>query len=425
MRAWLEIFALEFRGLVRSRALALLAVASGAWMFVAPYVFRSDGTDAGAREMCIRFSLGGVTVLLAVVLLVTAAGSLSRERAARRLQLTMVRPVRLFALVTAKIAALSVAGALVLALAASVEVFRQDSARACNSVYRPVLPSPAEEAAAMYEAYMADPETPPAVKKAKRSVVMRLLTQRAIDHYQTINTNETVSWKFAQEAFEGLQSPSLAMRFRFTNMFNMRDEVKGAVRARGMQGVVSNITQAVVTIPLVSQPDAADRSLRPGEVRFSNEGLRAVMLRPRKDVELLIRADGFLANLLRAYLQLVGMLTLLVSFGVFLGAGLSRPVAVFVAIVVLALSEMSPSVVEQYPDELETERSDAIGLALARFAAVATRPVGSLHPLSSLAADDRIEPREVVRSLLVDVVTLPVLLALLSSLVLPRKQEDL
>jgi len=418
MKAFFEIFRLEFVGFVRSRALALLSVASVAWMFAAPYVFRNDGTDEGSREMCVRFSLGGVATLLAVALLITAAGSLSRERAAKRLQLTMVRPVRLVALVVAKVAALSLAGSLVLALAATVEAVRQDGSRKCSSVYRPVLPSPAEEAAAMYESYMADPETPPEVKKAKKSVVMRLLTQRAIDHYQTISTNETAVWKFTC----GSTGADVAMRFRFTNMYEMRDEVRGRIFADGYSAVVSNITQAIVKIPLArSDSPTANAS----EVSFANDGARPVMLRPRKDVELLVEADGFRVNLVRAYLQLVGMLALLVAFGVFLGAGLSRPVAVFVAVVTLALSEMSPSVVEQYPDELETDRVDAIGLTLARFMATVTHPVGSLRPLAALAADERIEPNEVARTLLADVVIIPILLALLAARILPRKQDEL
>jgi len=424
VRAFWEIFRLEFVGFVRSRALAILSLVSVAWMFAAPYVFRSDGTEAGAREMCVRFSLGGVAVLLAVSLLVASAGSLSRERAAKRLQLTMVRPVRLFALVGGKIAALSVIGSLVLALAASVEAVRQDPSRTCNSVFRPILPSPSEEAATMYAAYMADPETPPEVKRARKSVVMRLLTQRAIDHYQTVATNETVSWRFNAEGLRRRMATGcagLAMRFRFTNMFEMRDEVRGSVLADGWRGSVSNITQAIVTIPLARCAPDGD----PGVVRFCNAGTRSVMLRPRKDVELLAEADGFAANLLRAYLQLCGMLTALVSFGVFLGACLSRPVAVFVACVTLALSEMSPSVVEQYPDELETDRIDAVGLSLARLAAAVTHPVGSLRPLASLATDDCIEPRDVAGSLVLDVVVLPTLFALLAVMLLPCKQEDM
>jgi len=430
VKAFWEIFRLTLLEQVRSRALPLLMVASVVWMFAAPHVFCSDGTAAGARELGVRFSLGGVAALVAVTLLVSAAGALSRERAEKRLQLTMVRPVRLWAIALGKIVALSTIGALVLACAAVVEFARQDASRTCSSVYHPVLPSPAAEAAAMYEAYMADPATPPEVKKARKSVVIRLLTQKAIDHYQTVGTNETATWEFRPSA-HGTQLPSYALRFRFTNLYEMRDEVHGRIVAGNCGAIVSNITQAIVTIPLdpldARPQDAMPRApaLCPLALSFSNDGARPVMLRPRKDVELLVAADSFAMNLLRAWLQLVGMVTLLVAFGVFLGATLSRSVAVFVAIVALALCEMSPSVLEQYPDALEKDRADAVGLALARFSAAVTHPVGSLRPLAALAADERIEPTDVARTLATDVLILPVVFALLAALLMPRKQDEL
>jgi len=438
VKGFCAIFRLEFLALVRSRALAILAVLSLAWMFLAPHIFRADGTAEGARELCVRFSLGGVTLMLAVVLLVSAAGSLARERAAKRLQLTLVRPVRRLAVVGGKILALSLAGALVLALAASVEWVRQKGTRRCNSVYRPILPSPAEEAKEMYAAYMADPETPPYVKNARKSVVMRLLTQRALDHFQTIQTNDVATWRFN---IAPTQDAPRAVRFRFTNPYEMRDVVRGSLTTTdGYSAPVSNITQAVITIPLHSTPTPTTTTTptptptptttttttptpTPTTLSFSNHGNRPLMLRPRKDVEFLVAADSFAANLLRAYLELVALLTLLVSFGVFLGSVLSRPVAVFVAIVTLALSEMSPSVLSQYPDALETDRLDAIGLSLARFTAAATHPIGSLSPLSALAADERIEPRDLSRVLLADLLLLPLLLSLLSATLLPRKQS--
>ena len=90
----------------------------------------------------------------------------------------------------------------------------------------------------------------------------------------------------------------------------------------------------------------------------------------------------------------------------------------------LIVSEMSPSVIEQYPDELETKAVDRIGLAITRFTAEVTRPVSSLSPLEKLAKDECVEPREVVRLAVSNLLLLPVLLSLLSAFVLPRKQED-
>ena len=94
----------------------------------------------------------------------------------------------------------------------------------------------------------------------------------------------------------------------------------------------------------------------------------------------------------------------------------------FVAFEMLILSEMSPSVVEQYPDELETKLVDRIGLHITRFAAEVTRPVSAAAPLEALAKDECVEPGSVLRLAVADLLLLPFILSFLSAFILPRKQ---
>ena len=420
MISFWRIFWLEFIGFVRSKTLAMLTVVSAVWMLVFPQFVKGDGTEDGARELYIHFSLGGVFLLLTIALLASAAGSFARERAAKRLQLTMVRPVHYFVLVLGKLFAHVAVGAFVLAVAFSIIATREVLSRPCNHVLSPVLPSPREEAKLMYESYMKDPATPDQVKRTKKSIVLRLLEQRALDHYQTVGTNDVASWRFDMNGLDAGAS-TRAVRLRFTNQFEMRQTVFGSFGMEGYGGVVSNITQAILTMPLVENPDVKGD---PGVLTFANRGTAALMLRPRRDIHLLVSADAFGWNLLRAYVELVAILALVVSFGLFLSAGLGQPVALFVAFVALAVSEMSPSVVAQYPDELETKMVDRIGLVITRFAADVTKPVSSLSPLEALAKDECVEPRDVLSLVATDLIALPLVLALLSTLVIPRKQED-
>ena len=119
MNSFLRIFFLELTSLVRSKTFALLALASAAWMFVFPYIVKGDGTIEGARELYIRFSLGGVFALLAVSLLAGATASIASERAAKRLDLTMVRPVAFFFIASGKVLAHVAVGAVILAMASA------------------------------------------------------------------------------------------------------------------------------------------------------------------------------------------------------------------------------------------------------------------------------------------------------------------
>lgn len=419
MISFWRIFSLEILALVRSRTLAMLTAASVAWMLAFPHLARGDGTAAGARELDIHFSLGGVFALLVVALLSSATGAIARERVAKRLQLTLVRPVRYLSIALGKILAHVAVGAFVLAVSCGVLAARSDLGRSCSHVLSPVLPSPAEEARDMYDAYLKDPETPEAVRKAPKAVVLRLLTQRAVDHYQTISTNSSTAWRFDLSSAAGDGGP-IAVRLRFTNQLEMRQDVVGDFRFGGLSATVSNMTQAVLMVPLAGQGWApAD-----GVLGFSNRGKTALMLRPRRDINLLTPADAFGWNLLRAYVALVAILAIVVALGIFLSAALGRPVALFVAIVLLVVGEMSPSVVEQYPDELETSIADRIGLVITRFAATVTRPVSSLSPLASLAKDECVEPREMARVALLGSVVLPFAFAILAAFALPRKQDD-
>ncbi|MBQ4385578.1 MAG: hypothetical protein II823_06650 [Kiritimatiellae bacterium] len=425
MNSFWRIFSLELTAAVRSKSLLLLLIASVAWMVAAPFLFVGDGTVEGSRALAVHYSLGGVAALLAVSLLASATGSIAGERSAKRLQLTLVRPVHYIVVALAKMAALVSLGALVLAAATAVEACRSDLSRPCRHVLSPILPTPREEAVMAYEAFMSNPDTPAAAKRAKKQVVLRLLAQRALDRYETIGTNSVAKWNFKVEEASA-QADGLAVRLRFTNAYDIRQDVRGELLLRIggslWSGSVSNITQAVVEVPLVRIREGTV-CCGTAELTFRNIGGSAVMLRPRRDVNLLSPADGFGWNLIRAYVELVAMLSILVAFGVFLGAGLGRPVALFTAIVALIVSEMSPSVIEQYPDELETDRLDAIGLYITRAAAEATHPISSLVPLEKLSEDACIERREVLRTATANMVFAPLILALLAALAMPRKVE--
>lgn len=268
----------------------------------------------------------------------------------------------------------------------------------------------------MYADYMKDPKTPEEVKKARPETVLRLLENRAIDHYQVIRTNETAVWTFAAQPRGAVGAPPV-VRLRFTNTYEMRQRVCGTFRFGAATCAFSNMTQAVLHVPLAGATDGAT------ELRFANEGENALMLRPRRDIALLVPADAFAFNLLRALVQLVSVLALVVSFGVFLSAGLGRPVALFVAFVTLALSEMSPSVLEQSPDGLEADRLDRFGLAVTRAVSAAVRPVSAASPLEALSKDECVEGRAVARLLLTDFLAAPVLFSLLAAFLMPRKQD--
>lgn len=418
MNSFWRIFSLELSGLWRSKTLPILLSLAVAWMFLSPEILKGDGTIEGARELYLRFSLGGVFTMLLVALVFTATAAISKEREAHRLQLTMVRPVRYMVIALAKSMALTLAGFLVLTLSAVIAAMKVDISAQCNHVLSPKMESPRSEAERMYKSYMEDPTTATEIKKAKKALVLRILTQRAIDHFQTIDTKGEAEWAF--DIPKSFAAKDLSARIRFTNLYDMRSSVFGKFLLEDREGVVSNITQAILAVPLKTEKGDEQALFGEKTLRFVNEGNGAVMLRSRKDIHLLIPADTLLKNLIRSVMELTLILGFVIALSVFLGAALSRPVATFVAIVLLMVTEMSPSVIEQYPDELETKTIDRIGLVLTRGAEKATRPLSSLNPLEALSRNECVEWKDVGEAALINLLLAQLLFSLLSSFVLPR-----
>ena len=409
MNAFLAAFRLEIVSFARSKALFLLLAASLLWMVAAPFWIEGDGTLDGFRELLVRYSLGGVFALLAVALLASATGAFAREREAHRLNLTLVRPIRHATLALAKICALTCLGAVVLAVAClSVCLYPSVALdRPARHLVSPILPSVREEAVQAYEAFLKDPRTPEAVRRAKRSAVVRLLEQRAFDRYESVRTNGTVSLSFPTIAARG---EDLLLRVRFEGLFNARQDVRGVFRLGDYEGVLTNVTQASLEIPL----HAVSGGVPSTELTFRNESPRTLMFRPRRDIQLLSPGGTFAQNLGASFVELLSLLALVVGFGVFLSSALSRPVALFVALVLLVVGEISPSVIETTSDDLEAGLVDRVSLELTRVSASLTRPLSAVDPISRLSRDVKIETPELVCVVLVDALLAPLLFALLA-----------
>ena len=196
-----------------------------------------------------------------------------------------------------KIAAHIASGAVVLAIATAILALKADLSRECSHVHSPILPTPREEAEAMYKVYMEDPQSPPELKNVRKATVIRILTQRARDHYQTIPTNGVARWQFfAADKREGWTQPTTdaKIRFRFTNMHDTRQDIKGTVRWGSLVGEFSSMTRSFVEVPF-KEGALENASPDDGEITVRNTGSGPLMLRQRQDVHLLLPARMILS----------------------------------------------------------------------------------------------------------------------------------
>lgn len=434
-----DSFLLTIRALVRGRMLPLLMAGVALVHWLMPSIVRSDGSAEGTLEMFIRAVPGSSATMVMLVLLVTACGMFAREREEKRLALAMVRPVGAFSVVLGRWLALVFASALALAFSAALALMFPEAGDAgkvtyppCRHHYAPSLPPPSTVAAHLLEDYLKDPKTPEAVKKASKRAVLTLLTTKEIDRYDVIPPGETMIWPYDIEGLTEKMAAGerLALKVRFSTQFELRSPVAGEIAIGGYSAVVSNNTQSLIEIPLMGAGVAPKAGVR-GKVEdgkvaltFKNTGKSAVMIRPRRDLEVLAMADSFGMNLLRAELEVWAMASLLAAFGLLLSAALSRPVAVFTALVAYAIVLMAPSVIAQFPDEFNAPVADRLGLALSRGIQAVTSSLAEPTPMADLATSRAVEWSALGRILVMDVILLPLALLMVAGMVIRRKPQD-
>ena len=400
-----ESFLLAWRALLRGHVLtALLALTALAHLLL-PAVVRSDGTAESAREVFLRAVPGSVYTVLCVALLACACGLVARARESHRLALAMVRPVSAGAVVFGPLLALVAVAAVVLAFNAGLTCARGGWTD-CRHVYAPELDPPEKAARQMLQEILANTNTPQEVRSAPRHRLLSILIGREVDRYESIPPGRDMAWPFPDEAASVPEG--VVARIRFSTQFNMRASLSGVVTLGPWSAAVSNNTQAVLEIPLARV--GADGTDGVPRLRFRNTGKSTVMLRPRRDVEVLTPADSFGMNMLRATGEMLCVIACLCAFGLFLSTALSRPVAVFTALVFLVVTEMAPAVLEQYPESLGLPLTDRVGLWLSRGVAFATSAVAGPQPVSDLATGTCVEWSALGYAALVDAVVAPFVL---------------
>lgn len=420
MKAFASIVRLELVAAVRSKMLAALTGAAVLWMFVLPRFLRDDGTAEGAFELHVRYSLGVVFALVVVSLAAAAAGTLSRDRDAMRLQLTLVRPVRRFAVALGRIVALTAVGAFVLGVAAAILQIREGAGKTCDHAVAPVVSDPAAEAERLYAEYEKNfPDFKEQAAEVGKADIIKYLKQYVCDQFQSVAAGETAEWRFEPppDAAAGL-----AVRVRLADMFGRLDRVSGEFSYGDLHGDLSHITRTLARVDLERGEPQESPDAKAGTLVFRNGGKATVSVNPRRDLHLLVAAGGYGANVFRAWLELVCILAAVVSMSAFFGSALGRSVATFAAMAYLFASVVGPSVIEDRPDPVTMTRMERFTMGVADFSSALTSPMNSCAPVSALESRECVEWREVARVAGLNVLLFPLVFSLLAGLAMSVKQ---
>ena len=414
----LQSFVLQWRAMWRTGTLPLCVAACVLVVVAAPHIARGDGTAAGARQVLVQLALGGAFAVVSVVSLVAACGAFAEERAAKRLALTVTRPVPGFALWLGKFAAILSAAAISLAAAAAALFCVADMDGECVRLVSPKMPTVAEESLAEYDRFMASPDVPDEMKRQPKADIVREFMKRAGDRYDGIRPGETMTWDF--ELPDGVDTAGA--RLRFTTEFGIRTTVSGvfALYSAGadhdsFRASVTNLTGSVLDVPFEATGRGGLADGKTARLRFTNTGVGDVMVRPRKDLFVSVPGDSAAANAARAVLLELVVMAVLVALGMFFSSALSRNVSFFAAAVLVTVTMMAPAVLVQFPSELGANGITKFGLQLSKVVLRVTSPVGELHPIESFAEGVSVEWGLIGRAAAQNALAVPLVLMALSA----------
>lgn len=415
MRAFWQIFKLELLSALRSKTIHIFFIVSTLWMLLGRSLLKGD--DLQVYQLSVRYLFGVVFCVVIVALGSAAAGAVANDRVAKRLQLTLIRPVPRFVIALARSLALTLIGGCVLFSALVLLWACGGRGRVCDKVYAPTLENPRVEALNMFdELCKAKKEFRDDVEKVGKREVLKYLESLVRDKYVTIDSAKSVFW-----AFDSVPAniKDAKVRVRFDDSWGRTGSISGMFIFRSLKGIVDNPVKSVSYVKLDRQ-SSEDNPLN--RLIFVNNSNASLSIQPRNDLNILIPADSFAHNAFRAWLVMSLSLLCVVSLGVFLGSCLGRGVAVFALISMLCVMVVSPATIEEYPDPLNANSVTRFSVLLTEFSSALTSPIDRFEPVGALESDECIEWSEVGNAAITGVISL-IFFSLCAGFVMPRKSD--
>jgi hypothetical protein len=439
------VMLLALRASCRTRVVLFLALLQILCALALPHAVQGDGTPAGDLEILLTYTLGFCFALQALSALWASCSLFAGEISSRRIQMSVVKPVGFAALWIGKWLALLALNAALLALVYALvylqvrvtqrrEGWAPEVVPAARHLARPLLPTPAEEAMALYHTLKREGNLPEDLSRAE---ILQTLEEQARERYDIINPGDELRLNF--ELVRAIRSgDTLDLRIRFDTHYGTRRHVRGVCRLAATQSPqsaverrVESVTQNEIVLAFDAEsflPPAADQAApRTFALSFLFEAddeqeTSALLLRLRQDAVLLIPGGSFEMNLVRSALVQGCVLAALCAFGLTLSACFSFPVAAFAASVTLALIMISGGILPMVSKEDEKPLAGRIGITVLRATRYATRHATAESPLRRVVHGERISREIMLAGALWNLGLVPLALSLLACAVLRRRE---
>lgn len=448
--------ALGLRAPLRSRFVFALLALLGAAVLLLPVQLKGDGTDAGALRMLLTWTLGTAVALLSVATLWAGCAAVSADIEGKRHVQAAVSPARPFELWLGRWLGLVALDAALLA-AVLVATFVQVRARGLGPdatavrAYLPPDPAAVEAEARRvldYAIAAMPPEKRPEPGSDRDAAMLESVrTDLAGDSFLPLEPGQERRWRFALPWADGrrlVEGDRADFEFSFLSSYGGQQGVRGVLRLLAGDGRelarrdVTTDDNGFFRIPLDS--DKLMSALQGGdalEAVFENtegEGGASILLRHDRAARLSVPAGGLKANLFRAGLAILALLSLLAALGLSCGCALSFPVAAFAATALCAMVAVSGSSAFTDPDAVAghghshggpgalVAAIQPVARAVAHAIGATTAPYDRAEALDRLGDGVAVSAGAAWHALALDGVALPILLGLFGAAALRRRE---
>ena len=460
---------LALRNVVRSRVILVLSGLLFAATFLLPLAIQGDGTPEGLVRIHLSYSLGIAVFLLSLATLWAGCAAVAQEADDKTLQLLLVKPVPRLRIWLGKWLALLLVDALLLALVGAVAAatLRQKLRRggfdpdalararqtslASFADLRAPLPDVEADVRAEYKRLRGGGGIPDGMSE---SAALDSIRRALLARLYSVPPGASRIWNFGERA---AVPDVLLVQFKCDSSIPGAADVRAALEldvggqtyAREIQAMPGTL-QTMVFDHLAAPPGGPSTVA----VSFANRGRHDATLFFDPSEGLIVREPrgSFAGNLLRALGQLFFRLALFAAIGVALGTLFSMPVATFLSLVLVVILQLSgfvsaaaqvdratfvanvaPFGADAHAHDGESGTPPAPPSLAARATAtvlfyayrgtyLALRPLLEDRTIDDLSAAAFIPPRAVARNFLQQGLLLPLLLAILSTAVLRRRE---
>lgn len=436
-RRIIAIAALTLRAAARSRAVASIVLVTLAILALLPAILRGDGTTAGNLQLLLNYTLGAALFAAGVTTLWLSSAAISTDIENRRLWLVVTKPLSPIELWLGRWTGLCVLNALLVLLAGGTAALfaRSLSDGGMPETRRETPEVPRDESAeaeARLSAYASAGKIPPDMSRAE---ALGIIARRIHSERCVVAPGSGRDWSFLLPA--DLQpGRGVDIRVYLAPVIGTENPPLTGWTIYAPSGPGLHVTPAPGSDGSLSfeVPAALCKPRQPLILKYSNaraEGLRTVVFDPARGAQALTGYGGFTANLARSLIILFGRLCIITAVGLTAGTLFSFPVAVFCAAALVCALLMGQALADGGPGGFPLSADDAGGAgmtlvhhltgAVAQGIEAMSRPILSGQILPRLAGCILVPWAEVAVSGVITPAGLALALALLSAVVLRRR----